>query len=56
MTDGTTNVTIPKGQTPDDITFEIAVQMLADKRAKGPAPKRTTRRAATTRKPAAKKK
>ncbi|HRA35080.1 MAG TPA: topoisomerase C-terminal repeat-containing protein, partial [Acidimicrobiales bacterium] len=46
VTDGTTNVTIPKGQTPDDITYEIAVQMLADKRAKGPAPKRTTRRAA----------
>ncbi len=56
VTDGTTNVTIPKGQTPDDITFEIAVQMLADKRAKGPAPKRTTRRATTTRKPAVKKK
>lgn len=56
VTDGATNVTIPKGQTPDDITYEIAVQMLADKRAKGPAPKRTTRRATTTRKPAAKKK
>jgi len=56
VTDGTTNVTIPKGQTPDDITFDVAVQMLADKRAKGPAPKRTTRRATTTRKPAAKKK
>ena len=55
VTDGTTNVTIPRGQMPDDITFEIAVQMLADKRAKGPAPKRTTRRATTTRKPAAKK-
>ena len=55
VTDGTTNVTIPKGQTPDDITFEIAVQMLADKRAKGPAPKRTTRKPAA-RKPAAKKK
>ncbi|MGA7149115.1 MAG: type I DNA topoisomerase [Microbacterium sp.] len=49
VTDGVTNVTIPRGQTPDDITYEIAVQMLADKRAKGPAPKR-----ATTRKPAAK--
>ncbi|GAA2008677.1 type I DNA topoisomerase [Microbacterium ulmi] len=48
VTDGTTNVTIPRGQTPDDITFEIAVQMLADKRAKGPAPKRTTTRRATT--------
>lgn len=56
VTDGTTNVTIPRGQTADDITFEIAVQMLADKRAKGPAPKRTTRRATTTRKLAAKKK
>lgn len=55
VTDGTTNVTIPRGQTPDDITFEVAVQMLADKRAKGPAPKRTTRRPAA-RKPAAKKK
>ncbi|MDQ0615690.1 DNA topoisomerase-1 [Microbacterium sp. W4I4] len=40
VTDSVTNVTIPRGQTPDDITFEIAVQMLADKRAKGPAPKR----------------
>ena len=54
VTDGTTNVTIPRGQTPDDITFEIAVQMLADKRAKGPAPKRTAKRT-TTRKTAAKK-
>jgi len=53
VTDGVTNVTIPRGQTPDDITFEIAVQMLADKRAKGPAPKRTTR--TTTRKAPAKK-
>ncbi|MFH8249298.1 type I DNA topoisomerase [Microbacterium sp. B2969] len=48
VTDGVTNVTIPRGQTPDDITFEIAVQMLADKRAKGPAPKRTTTRKTTT--------
>ncbi|MGB4135654.1 MAG: type I DNA topoisomerase [Microbacterium sp.] len=40
VTDGETNVTIPRGQQPTDVTFEIAVQMLADKRAKGPAPKR----------------
>jgi len=40
VTDGETNVTIPRGQQVTDITFEIAVQMLADKRAKGPAPKR----------------
>ena len=50
VTDGETNVTIPRGQTPDDITFETAVQMLADKRAKGPAPKRGAKKA-----PAAKK-
>ncbi|MBY6061647.1 type I DNA topoisomerase [Microbacterium esteraromaticum] len=53
VTDGETNVTIPRGQTPDDITFEIAVQMLADKRAKGPAPKRGKK--APAKKPPAKK-
>jgi DNA topoisomerase-1 len=58
VTDGETNVTIPRGQTVADITYEIAVQMLADKRAKGPAPKRTPARRATTttRKAPAKKK
>ena len=55
VTDGETNVTIPRGQTVADITHEIAVQMLADKRAKGPAPKRTPARKATTRKAPAKK-
>ncbi|UNK71743.1 type I DNA topoisomerase [Microbacterium sp. H1-D42] len=64
VTDGETNVTIPRGQTPDDITFEIAVQMLADKRAKGPvkrgakkAPaKKAPAKKAAAKKPAAKKK
>jgi DNA topoisomerase I len=55
VTDGETNVTIPRGQMPADITYEIAVQMLADKRAKGPAPKRATARKTTTRKAPAKK-
>jgi DNA topoisomerase-1 len=56
VTDGETNVTIPRGQTVADITYEIAVQMIADKRAKGPVPKRTpARKAATTRKAPAKK-
>ena len=55
VTDGVTNVTIPRGQTPDDITYEIAVQMLADKRAKGPAPKRTSSRRAPAKKAPAKK-
>jgi DNA topoisomerase-1 len=36
VTDGTTNATIPRGEDIDDIDFERAVQLLADKRAKGP--------------------
>ncbi|PQZ52828.1 MULTISPECIES: type I DNA topoisomerase [unclassified Microbacterium] len=61
VTDSETNVTIPRGQTVEDITFEIAVQMLADKRAKGPAPKRgaaakkAPAKKAPAKKPAAKK-
>ncbi|WP_439902913.1 type I DNA topoisomerase [Microbacterium azadirachtae] len=54
VTDGETNVTIPRGQQVQDITFEIAVQMLADKRAKGPAPKRGARTAAKKAAPAKK--
>ncbi|WJM14787.1 type I DNA topoisomerase [Microbacterium arborescens] len=58
VTDGETNATIPRGENAEEVTFERAVQLLADKRAKGPAPKRKTaaRKTTTTRKPAAKKK
>lgn len=55
VTDGETNVTIPRGQKPEDITFEIATQMLADKRAKGPAPKRGAAKKAPAKKAPAKK-
>ena len=55
VTDGETNATIPRGETAMEVTFERAVQLLADKRAKGPAPKRTPARRATTRKAPAKK-
>jgi DNA topoisomerase-1 len=52
VTDGTTNATIPRGETIEEIDFERAVQLLADKRAKGPAkPKAKT----AARKPAAKR-
>jgi DNA topoisomerase-1 len=37
VTDGETNATIPRGETVDDVDFDRAVQLLADKRAKGPA-------------------
>ena len=41
VTDGVTNATIPRGETVDEVDFDRAVQLLADKRAKGPAkPKR----------------
>lgn len=52
VTDGVTNVTIPKAEKPEDITFERAVQMLADKRAKGPAPKRGAKKAPAKKAPA----
>jgi DNA topoisomerase-1 len=49
VTDGETNATIPRGERVEDVDFERAVQLLADKRAKGPAPKRTATRRTTTR-------
>ena len=56
VTDGETNATIPRGENPEDIEFDRAIQLLADRRAKGPAKKRTTTRKPAARKPAAKKK
>jgi len=53
VTDGETNATIPRGETVEGVDFDRAVQLLADKRAKGPAKKKTTTRA---KKPAAAKK
>lgn len=54
ITDGTTNVTVPKTETIEDITPERAYELLADKRAKGPAKKKTTRKT-TTKKTTARK-
>ena len=51
VTDGETNRTLPKDLTAESITAEQAVQLLADKRAAGPAKKKApARRATTTRK------
>ncbi|MGN6444262.1 type I DNA topoisomerase [Amnibacterium sp.] len=46
VTDGETNATIPRGEDVEQVDFERAKQLLADKRAKGPAPKRKTSTAA----------
>lgn len=56
VTDGETNATIPKGENVDEVDHARAVQLIADKRAKGPAPKRTAARKPAARKAPAKKK
>lgn len=50
VTDGETNRTLPRDVTPESITSERAIELLAEKRAQGPAKKRTP-----AKKPAAKK-
>lgn len=67
ITDGETNATLPKDLPPDDLTFEKALDMLAERAARGPsrrskAAKRSTKKAAkkstkkTVKKKTAKKK
>ncbi|WP_166879777.1 type I DNA topoisomerase [Salinibacterium sp. ZJ450] len=51
VTDGTTNATIPKAESVEEVDFDRAVQLLADKRAKGPV----VRKAPAKKKPAAKR-
>ncbi len=59
VTDGETNATLRKGDAVESITLERASELLADKRARGPAPKKTARKSAAkksaTKKTAAKK-
>lgn len=43
VTDGETNATIPAGEVPEEVSFDRAVELLADRRAKGPAKKPTRR-------------
>ena len=54
VTDGTTNATLRKDDTVEGITAERAFQLLAEKRAKGPAKKKTTTRKTTARETTAK--
>ncbi|MGU3409995.1 type I DNA topoisomerase [Microbacterium sp. M1A1_1b] len=50
VTDGETNATIPRGEEVEDVDFERAVQLLADKRAKGPVKKKPAARRAPAKK------
>ncbi|MHA7135276.1 type I DNA topoisomerase [Oerskovia turbata] len=55
VTDGETNRTLPRDLTPESITPERAIELLAEKRAAGPAKKKAPARKAPAKKPAAKK-
>lgn len=62
LTDGETNASLGKKLTPEEVTRELAIEMLAKKRAKGggkkkkAAPKKTTKKKATKKKAPKKKK
>lgn len=55
VTDGETNRTLPKDASPESITFDQAVELLADKRAKGPVKKKAPAKKAPAKKAPAKK-
>jgi DNA topoisomerase-1 len=57
VTDGEVNASLRRGQTPEELTVEQASEMLAEKRAKGPAPRKkaAAKKAAEPAKAAAKK-
>ena len=48
VTDGETNATLRRTDAVETMTLERAAELLAEKRAKGPAPKRATRKASTS--------
>lgn len=52
VTDGEFNASLRSGQTPEELTVEQASEMLADKRAKGPAPKKKVAKKAVAKKAA----
>jgi DNA topoisomerase-1 len=56
VTDGTTNATLPKTVSPDDLTLEEAAQLIDERAAKGPAAKKGRRGSPAKRKAAGKKK
>lgn len=55
ITDGVTNITVPRAETVESITHERAVQLLAEKRAKGPVKRKTTRKTTAKKSTATKK-
>ena len=56
VTDGETNASLPKGTETETVTFEQALQLLAERAAKGPSRKKKKAKKKATKKKAAKKK
>src|SRR6185437_2238688 len=54
VTDGETNASLRKGDDVESITIERAAELLADRRARGPATKKATRKKAPAKKTAKK--
>ncbi|WP_328340784.1 type I DNA topoisomerase [Micromonospora sp. NBC_00421] len=55
VTDGEFNASLRRGQTPEELTIAQASEMLAEKRAKGPAPKKAAAKKTAAKKAPAKK-
>jgi len=56
VTDGETNASLPQGTEPEEVTFEQALELLADRKSRGPAKKRAVRKKRAAAPAAAKKK
>ncbi|MEM1225185.1 MAG: type I DNA topoisomerase [Planctomycetota bacterium] len=55
-TDGETNASLPKGTDPKELTFEAALDLLAERAAKGPSKKKKAKKKKAAKKKTAKKK
>jgi len=55
VTDGETNASLRKGDTVEELTLERALELLADRRAKGPTKKKATRKKAAAKKASSRK-
>src|SRR5690625_2243942 len=55
ITDGKTNVTVPRGTEVEALDLDRAAELVAEKRAKGPAPKKRPAKKSTAKKGTAKK-
>jgi len=56
VTDGETNASLPKDASPEEVTFEQALELLAARKAKGPTKKKATKKKTAKKKAAPKKK